>query len=121
MATNAPTPDGYSLVFTNLGGALSASNYMGLYTFSSYSTLRCASQCDQEEGCQAFNIYIERDPSLNPSAANCPNPKSTTQYRCTLWGAPVAADEATNTGQHRNTFQAAITGSNGMPTGSIAE
>ena len=116
MAINAPTPDGYSSAFVNLGGALSASKYLGLYTFLSYDTLHCASRCDQVEGCQAFNMYVERAPSVNPSAVKCPNPKSTTNYRCTLWGAPIGAGQATNTGQYRDTFQTAITSSNGMPT-----
>ena len=89
---------------------------MGLHTFRTYNTLRCASKCDQAEGCQAFNIYAERDPSVNPDAVNCPNPRSFTNYRCSLWGAPVAADEATNMGQYRDTFQTAVTSSNGMPT-----
>ena len=112
IAENAPTPDGYASVFTDLDGSLSASNYMGLYTFQSFDTLSCASQCDQASGCQAFNVYMERDPSVNPASA-CPNPPSTTNFRCTLWGAPVSAGEATNTGQWRDQFQVVITGSNG--------
>ncbi|KAL9012328.1 MAG: hypothetical protein Q9173_002899 [Seirophora scorigena] len=64
-------------------------------------------------GLQAFNMYIERDPSLNPNAEDCPNPPSTTNFKCTLWGAPVVAEQATNKGQWRNSFQVVITGSNG--------
>ncbi|MCJ1458623.1 hypothetical protein MMC28_008997 [Mycoblastus sanguinarius] len=112
IATNAPTPDGYTLVFQNLGASLSASNYMGLYTLTSFDTLGCASKCDQASGCEAFNMYIERDPSLNANATNCPNPPSTTNFKCTLWGAPVSSQEATNTGQWRDSFQVVIAGSN---------
>jgi hypothetical protein len=114
MASNAPTPDGYTQVFVNLKGSLSASNYMGLTTLTSFDTLTCASLCDRASGCQAFNMYIERDPSLGPNAQNCPNPPSTTNYKCTLWGAPVSAGEATNTGQWRDSFQVVITASNGQ-------
>lgn len=114
MATNAPTPDGYAEVFVNVNASLSASNYMGLYTLSSFDTLGCASKCDQASGCQAFNMYIERDPSINPNNTNCPNPSSITNYKCTLWGAPVSAVEANNFGQNRDQFQVVITGSNGM-------
>ncbi|KAL9059516.1 MAG: hypothetical protein Q9206_001453 [Seirophora lacunosa] len=64
-------------------------------------------------GLQAFNMYIERDPSLNPNAEDCPNPPSTTNFKCTLWGAPVVAEQATNKGQWRDSFQVVITGSNG--------
>ncbi len=113
MATGASTPDGYSSAFNSLSASLSASNYMGLYTLTSYDTLGSASKCDQVDGCQAFNMYIERDPSVNPNAANCPNPSSIINYKCTLWGAPVAAQEATSTGQYRDSFQVVITGSNG--------
>ena len=115
MATNAPTPDGYQVAFTNKQASLSASNYMGLNTLQSYDTLGCASLCDQAAGCQAFNMYIERDPSLDANAADCPDPASTTNYKCTLWGAPVSPEEATNNGQYRDSFHVVITGSNGMP------
>lgn len=113
MATAAPTPDGYELVFINSNASLTASDYMGLYTLTSYDTLGCASLCDQASGCEAFNMYIERDPSLNASAENCPNPPSTTNYKCTLWGTPVSVDEATNFGQYQDSFQVVIAGSNG--------
>ena len=113
MATAAPTPDGYEVAFINWNASLTASDYMGLFTLTSYDTLGCASQCDQASGCQAFNMYIERDPSLNASAANCPNPPSTTNYKCTLWGAPVSVDEATNFGQYQDSFQVVIAGANG--------
>ena len=86
---------------------------MGLTTLKSYDVLTCASKCDQADGCQAFNIYIERDPSVDPNAQDCPNPPSTTNYKCTLWGAPVAASQADNKGQWRDSFQVVIAGSNG--------
>lgn len=116
MASAAPTPDGYSQVFVNLPGSLSASKYMGLTTLTSFDTLTCASLCDRAAGCIAFNMYIERDPSVDANAIDCPNPPSVTNYKCTLWGVPVVAEEATNTGQYRDSFQVVITGSNGWLT-----
>ena len=113
MANNAPTPDGYTLVFNNLGASLQASKYMGLYTLTSYDTLTCASKCDRASGCSAFNLYLERDPTVNASVQNCPNPPSTTNYKCTLWGAPVSSQEATNSGQYQASFHVVIAGSNG--------
>ena len=80
---------------------------------SSYDTLTCASECDRNSGCAAFNVYIERDPTLAPNAQDCPNPPSTVIYKCALWSAAVSADEATNTGQWVDSFQVVITGSNG--------
>ncbi|KAI4112723.1 MAG: hypothetical protein LQ345_006171, partial [Seirophora villosa] len=112
LATNAPTPDGFSLAFSNKDGSLSASKYMGLHTLTSFDTLECAALCDRAINCEAFNMYIERDPSLNPNAEDCPNPPSTTNFKCTLWGAPVVAEQATNKGQWRDSFQVVITGSN---------
>ncbi|KAL8937392.1 MAG: hypothetical protein Q9216_004445 [Gyalolechia sp. 2 TL-2023] len=112
MANNAPTPDGYTMVMQNGDASLSASNYMGLRTLKSYDTLGCASLCDQATGCQAFNMYVERDPTLDPNAVNCPNPPSLTNYKCTLWGAVVSAEQAKNKGQWRDSFQVVIAASN---------
>ena len=106
-------PDGYGVSFTNQHGSLSASNYMGLTTLNSFDTLSCASLCDQADGCQAFNMYAERDPSKNPDAQQCPNPASTTNFKCTLWGSPVSQSQATNTGQYRDSFHVVIAASNG--------
>ena len=116
LSTNAPTPDGYALVFNNKQASLSASNYMGLITLQSYDTFDCAQKCDEANGCQAYNLYSERDPALDPNNDQCPNPPSTTNYKCTLWGAPVAVAEATNAGQWRDQFHVVITGSNGETT-----
>ncbi|KAI4196366.1 MAG: hypothetical protein LQ350_006617 [Teloschistes chrysophthalmus] len=113
IANNAPTPDGYSSVFKNLDGSLFASRYMGLYTLKSFDTLECASLCDRADGCEAINMYIERDPSVDANTNLCPDPPSTTNYKCTLWGAPISADQATNRGQYRAEFHVVITGSNG--------
>jgi hypothetical protein len=113
LAEGAPTPAGYNSVFTNLQASLTASMYMGLWTLQSFDTTRCASLCDQNDGCVAFNVYIERDPSLDANATNCPNPPSTTNFKCTLWGAPISSQEATNNGQWRDSFHVVITGSNG--------
>ncbi|KAL8747675.1 MAG: hypothetical protein Q9190_000471 [Brigantiaea leucoxantha] len=112
QANNAPVPDGYATAFSNLQGSLSASSYMGYAGLNSYDVLSCAQACDQAEGCQAFNIFAERDPSLNPNAQNCPNPPSVTNYKCTLWGVPVSSAEATNKGQWRDSFEVVITASN---------
>ena len=114
MATSAPIPDGYQIISTNMNASMSAPSYMGLYTLDSYDTLGCASQCDQVSGCSAINMYIERDPTLNANIDNCPNPPSTTNYKCTLWGVPLSVEEATNDGQYQAAFHVVIAGSNGM-------
>ncbi|KAI4256241.1 MAG: hypothetical protein L6R42_006337, partial [Xanthoria sp. 1 TBL-2021] len=120
-AINAPTPNGYSQAFSNKDGSLSASKYMGLYTMKSFDTLGCASLCDQADDCEAYNMYIERDPSVDPNANDCPNPPSLTNFKCTLWGAPVVAEQATNKGQWRDSFEVVITGSNGYNKASLPD
>jgi hypothetical protein len=112
LSSSATTPDGYTSAFTGLNASLNAVNYMGLWTLTSYDTLGCASLCDRNTGCQAFNMYAERDPSLDPNASNCANPTSITNYKCALWGSGVSASQAVNYGQWRDSFHVVITGSN---------
>jgi hypothetical protein len=82
-ASSAPTPSGYSNTFTNLNASNNAYGYMGYTTLSSYDTLKCASKCNAINGCMSFNLYFERDPSLEPASA-CPNPTSTTIIKVNL-------------------------------------
>lgn len=113
----------YVQSFLDLNASSSANSYLGLYTLESYNTTECASYCDSTSLCTAFNIYIERDPSQNPTnndstaatvwGYNCPDPSSITNYKCTLWGSNLDASTATNTGDWREEFQVVVTGSNG--------
>ncbi|KAF4554973.1 Hypothetical protein D9617_3g020420 [Elsinoe fawcettii] len=123
MAANAATPSGYARTFNNANASASASSYMGLWTLKSYNPSDCAAICNNNTGCTAFNIYIERDPSLNPCKNDstaytpwgywCPLPSSITNYKCTLWGSNLDASVATNAGGWRGDFNVVITGSNG--------
>lgn len=107
----AHVPQGYSQNFTDLNAAVSSPNYLALKTLQTYSTDECAAYCDCTETCSSFNLYIERDPSLNP-AANCTNPPSMTSYKCTIFAGPISSADATNSGQYRDEFEVVITGSN---------
>lgn len=122
MALSARTPSGYANTFKDLNASVNANSYLGLHTLTSYDTLGCSQWCDNTTLCTGFNIYIERDPSLNPTNGEnpdlgwgnvCPNPSSITNYKCTLWGSGVDAAAATNFGQTREQFQVVIAGSNG--------
>ena len=73
MAHSSPTPENYTAVYRSLNGAASQPNYMGLYVLQSYSPTQCGQYCSGASGCLGFNIYAERDPSLNPGP-NCPDP-----------------------------------------------
>lgn len=68
--------------------------------------------CNNNKLCSAFNIYVERDPSVDPGPA-CPNPPSVSNYKCALWGSSISRQTATNTGQYRQDFHVVIAGSNG--------
>lgn len=117
------TAQAYQQTFRDLNASSSAQSYIGLYTLKTYDAAQCAAYCDGTALCTAFNIYIERDPSVAPcnndSTAptvwgyNCPNPASMTSYKCSLWGSNLDASTATNAGQMRESFQVVITGSNG--------
>jgi hypothetical protein len=120
MASAAPTTVGkYKQVFRDYNASTSANSYISLNTLSSYNVSQCAAYCDANALCTAFNIYIERDPSLNPttnatySAWNCPNPSSITNYKCTLWGSTIDNTTATNAGDWREQFQVVVVASNG--------
>ncbi|KAI1077785.1 hypothetical protein F5B20DRAFT_592509 [Whalleya microplaca] len=112
IAANASVPSGYNMTFSNLHAGNNAYGYMGYTTFSSYDTGACASQCDTISGCLGFNIYFERDPSVEPGPG-CENPPSTTVIKCVFWGGYVAAENAKNEGQYRADFHVVIAGSNG--------
>jgi len=118
-AQNEPTPSGYVNTFRDLNASVNANSYLGLHTLSSYDALGCSQWCDNTTLCTGFNLYIERDPSLNPTTNdtfapfNCPNPSSITNYKCTLWGSGVEPAAAVNYGGYRDQFQVVIAGSNG--------
>ncbi|EME78143.1 uncharacterized protein MYCFIDRAFT_79360 [Pseudocercospora fijiensis CIRAD86] len=107
--------------------AVAGQSYLALFTLKTYDVSTCAAKCDSWNLCTAFNIFFERDPSLNPTnndstydpgyptvwGQNCPNPPSMTSIKCTLWGSNIDASMATNNGQKREDFEIVITGSDG--------
>lgn len=119
LAQKTVTPKTYENTFKDLNASVSANSYLGLHTLSSYNAQGCSEWCDNTTLCTGFNIYIERDPSQNPTKGDagkgeyCPNPSSITNFKCTLWGSGVDAEAATNFGDWREDFQTVIVGSNG--------
>ncbi|KAH0419318.1 glycoside hydrolase, partial [Aureobasidium melanogenum] len=113
VASAALTPAGYVSTFTNLQASNNAYGYMGYQLLKTYDTQLCSQKCDNINGCLSFNIYYERDPSVDPNDASCSNPSSTTNIKCVFWGGPVLKSNALNAGQWRNKFQVVIAGSNG--------
>jgi hypothetical protein len=104
---------GYSLAFKNLNASSQTTSYLGYKTLNSYDTISCAEYCNQLSGCQGFNIYFERDPSVDPNSSQCPNPPSVTNIKCVRWGIQIQAETATNSGQWRDSFEVVIAGASG--------
>ncbi|KAF4551540.1 Hypothetical protein D9617_13g100410 [Elsinoe fawcettii] len=117
-ANNAVTPAGYTQTFKNLKASNNAYGYMGYSTLDSYDVATCAGRCTKINGCMSFNLYFERDPSIEPADA-CPNPPSVTMIKCVYWGGPVTTENAINDGQWRAKFQVVMAGSNGYQNNSI--
>ncbi|KAF1834016.1 hypothetical protein BDW02DRAFT_499262 [Decorospora gaudefroyi] len=113
-ARNAGTPSGYSKSFTDLTASTHQIGYLTYKNIESgnYDVNACAAFCNSEEFCQGFNIYYERDPSVDP-AASCANPDPITNVKCAIYGYPVSENSATNQGEHREGFEVVIAGSNG--------
>ncbi|KEQ57716.1 uncharacterized protein M437DRAFT_31513, partial [Aureobasidium melanogenum CBS 110374] len=114
-AAAAQAPAGYTEAFKNLNASNNALGYLGFSLMSSYNPSVCAARCDKVNGCQAINIYFERDPTVDPNDASCADSygKSYVQIKCVYWGGPVTASNALNFGQYRNKFHVVIAGSNG--------
>lgn len=113
VASNAnPAPTGYYQNFKNLGGANSAINYLG-YTVvnTGYDVDYCAAKCTSKAGCLSFNIYFERDPTVD-LGNDCPDPEAFAKIKCSFWGTGLDTSTANNIGQWRNKFEVAIAGSN---------
>ena len=91
---------------------MTGAGYLGYYSLSSYNVQACAAYCNSVATCLSFNIFYERDPTLNPADA-CPNPAAGTAIKCSLWGVPASKASASNIGQYRDQFQVVIAGSNG--------
>ena len=118
-AVPTAVPSGYVNTFSNLAASNNAYGYMGYTLLTSYNQQQCADKCTKINGCQAFNIYFERDPLQNPDSDDC-SLASTTQIKCVFWSGPVTSDNANNAGQWRGKFQVVIAGSNGYVNQSIA-
>jgi hypothetical protein len=112
QALQASTPALYTNTFTNLKAAVTAHGYLGYNLLPSYNTTQCAAKCNKIKGCQGFNLYFERSPSVVPGP-NCRDPPGTPNIWCVFWGGPVFPEVATNKGQYRASYHVVISGSNG--------
>lgn len=105
-------PPKYDEVFKDLNASVNSNSYLTYKVLTSYNVSECAAFCDSVDLCTSFNIFVERDPSVDPAPA-CPNPSSITNYKCSLFGSSLDVAEAVNNGQYREQFHVVIAGSNG--------
>ncbi|ERF69061.1 hypothetical protein EPUS_01017 [Endocarpon pusillum Z07020] len=121
QSSGAPIPQGYARTFQGHTGSCEQGTYLGLHFLKTYDPYLCQQKCDSHpDGCTSFNLYFERDPSVDAGPA-CPNPSSITTIRCTLWkNTLMTVEGAGNVGQWRGpedangkAFQVVIAGSNG--------
>lgn len=111
LSTGASAPQGYKQTFSNLFASINNPSYMTFQYQPSYNVSSCAAACTAMPGCQAFNIFAERNPSLMP-AVGCDNPSSITNIKCTFFAQPIAYTDAINWGEWRQNFGVVIAGSN---------
>ncbi|KAF4543528.1 Carbohydrate-binding protein [Lasiodiplodia theobromae] len=112
VANAAATPQGYFQNFKNNDGANSAYAYLG-YTVldTGYDVAACAKTCTDKDGCLSFNIYFERDPTVEPGDG-CEDPEAFANIKCSFWGSALDTTTANNYGQWRADFHVGIAGSN---------
>ena len=113
-AGDAAAPAGYVKEFIDASGSTEQIGYLTYKIIESgaYDVQKCADFCDSEKFCLGFNIFYERDPSVDPTS-DCQNPEPITNTKCSIYGYPVAKASATNQGQWRQQFNVVIVGSNG--------
>ena len=70
-AQGASTPAGYTQSFKDKTASSQQIGYLTYKNIDSgnYDVQACADFCDSEKYCLGFNIYYERDPSVDPAAA----------------------------------------------------
>ncbi|KAK0545896.1 hypothetical protein OC845_004880 [Tilletia horrida] len=121
IAMNAKTPAGFSRVFagqTAVFQTYGTNAYLGNKRLETYNPQICADMCTsgQVKNCQSFDIYFERNPSIDLGKADlskCNNPPSINRIGCQFFGIPPTLAGATSDGQIRgNYFRTAKAGSN---------
>ncbi|KXS93789.1 hypothetical protein AC578_1456 [Pseudocercospora eumusae] len=114
QANAAQVPIGCKSAFTNTGASPNADNYLGFTLLSSYDVQTCANRCNAVTRRTSFNVYFERDPSVDPNDPSCDtcSPSSITNIKCVWWGSTISPPTM-STKQFRGNFEVASPGSNG--------
>ncbi|KAH7330379.1 hypothetical protein BKA65DRAFT_404464 [Rhexocercosporidium sp. MPI-PUGE-AT-0058] len=119
-ALGAPVPSGWFLVdgYKNLHASAAHPSYQTYVSSSltTYDPAKCATICAAKAGCNSFNIFFERDPTIFTDKVNCPTSASLTRIKCSFFGSVISAADATNDGQFTGQFHVVTAGSNAYTT-----
>ncbi len=111
-ALNAAAPAGYVWNWAGLFSSVVSPYYIGYAQLTSYNVSACAAYCTATTGCQGFDIYYERDPTVWPGVG-CMNPSTQTGVHCALYSTKLNYTNALNVGQWNGNFMVVIAGANG--------
>ncbi|KAF2157685.1 hypothetical protein K461DRAFT_273906 [Myriangium duriaei CBS 260.36] len=111
-ALNASAPTGYVWQWAGLFSSVISPYYLGYAQLTSYNVSACAAFCDATTGCQGFDMYYERDPTVWPGVG-CLNPSMQTGVHCALYSAKLNVSNAVNVGQWNGNFMVVVAGANG--------
>ncbi|KAJ9641082.1 hypothetical protein H2199_005750 [Coniosporium tulheliwenetii] len=95
LANTVAVPLGYFASFRDAKASVHANGYLGYDVVEVYDPSVCAAKCNSKVGCIGFNIFFERDPTLDPGVT-CENPPAFTNVKCTYWGGPTSPETAVN-------------------------
>ncbi|KUI54577.1 hypothetical protein VP1G_01878 [Cytospora mali] len=114
FATNAAASTsvtGYNLVASNQQAFAETSpvTSLGWLNMASYNASTCGTYCTNTAGCQSFDIFYQRSPTVAPSFnTSCPNPSSMTSIMCWVYTTTMTTADLVNTGETRGQFQVVI-------------
>lgn len=123
LARDEETPSPYTQAFENQN-ATAIHQPILTERLDAYSADACANFCNSNAACEAFTIFVERQ----PSCTDCSNPKSNAAFMCRLYNTALELDIVTDEGRAQEldgkTFTRAIRAANGYnkihPTTSTA-
>jgi hypothetical protein len=127
QATNQKVINYYQVPgWSNLRASGPGANYLGLKYLTKYDVSECAAVCTNTKSCAAFNLYIERDPtvSANYKPAPCSDPPSIAAIKCVLYKVPFSltspvSSYVTNGGGYRASFLVRVAASVGYNSGAM--
>jgi hypothetical protein len=81
-ASSTKIPLDFNTALRNTKALPNAPGYLGFTLMDTYDVQTCADKCNAISGCTSFNIYFERDPSVDPNDASCLDRVSITNIKC---------------------------------------